>query len=286
VLYDLFGRARIGERDLDHLSGYRHSRPVRVGNAAVQQLQLDVYGEVIGAAHEFVMRGGRLARWQLRQLRGLGETVCKRWQEPDAGIWEVRSNPRHHVHSKVMCWRALDNLLTMHAHSHLSVPVDHFRSVRDAIGAAIETEGYSETVQSYAQAFGGQAADASLLRLPAQGYVEAGAPRMRSTYTYLEAQLCQSGLWYRYRPDGGDGLSGREGAFGVCSFWAAEYLAQRGETELAQIAFERVLACANDVGLFAEEMDPETGAALGNFPQAFTHIGLINAALALSPHHT
>jgi GH15 family glucan-1,4-alpha-glucosidase len=286
VFYDVFGWMQFDEQHLDDLSGYQHSRPVRIGNRAGHQLQLDVYGEVIGAVHEFVIRGGRLAKRQWRQLRELSGTICKHWQEPDSGIWEIRSAPRHNVHSKVMCWRALDNLLTMHANGHLAVPVDRLRAVHDAIGEVIETEGYSDAVQSYVQAFGNRMPDASLLRLPAQGYIDAAAPRMQSTYIYLKAKLRQNGLWYRYCTDGSDGLPSGEGTFGICSFWATEYLARRGEMDAAKAAFEHVLSYANDVGLFAEEIDAETGAALGNFPQAFTHIGLINAALALAPHHT
>ncbi len=279
VLYDVFGHTDLEERELGHLAGYKDSRPVRIGNDAAEQRQLDVYGEVIGAAHEYVMRGGRLAKSKVRALCDLGETVCSRWQEPDAGLWERRSQ-RHHVYSKVMCWRALDNLLTMHAHGHLQVPAERFRRVRDAIHGAVEAEGYSEEAESYVQTFGSQTADASLLLLPTQGFAASSAPRMQSTYAYLKAKLSVDGLWYRY-PPGEDGLEGRDGTFGICSFWAVEYLARSGKREAATEAFEHVLECANDVGLFAEEIDPETRAALGNFPQAFTHIGLINAALAL-----
>lgn len=283
VVYDVFGRTDLEEHVLDHLSGYRGSRPVRVGNEAGRQFQLDLYGEVVGAAHEYIMRGGRLSKRRVQSLRRLGEVVCDQWRKPDEGIWEVRTGRRHYVHSKLMCWRALDNLLTMHDHGHLSVPVERFRREREVIRETIEDEGYSKDVNSYVQAFGNHRADASLLLLPLQGYIRPTAPRMQSTYAFLEEQLSADGLWYRYPPGGGDGLEGREGAFGVCSFWAVEYLARAGKREVAAEAFERVLACANDVGLFAEEIDPETGAALGNFPQAFTHIGLVNAALALAP---
>ncbi|MGI5860759.1 MAG: glycoside hydrolase family 15 protein [Myxococcales bacterium] len=280
VLYDVYGRTRIEERELE-LAGYRGSRPVRVGNAACRQLQLDVYGEVIGAAFEYLAHGGRLARRQLRRLRELGKTVCRLWSEPDDGIWEVRSGRRHHVYSKVMCWRALDLLLVMAERGLVPMPVERFRATREAIRAAIEAEGFAPEVGSYVQAFGRVAADASLLLMPSQGYLDAGDARMRSTFAFLERELCRDGLWYRYAPGEADGLAGREGAFGICSFWATEHLARRGELDAAQRAFERVLGFANDVGLFSEEIDPETGALLGNFPQAFTHIGLINAALAI-----
>lgn len=282
VVYDVFGRTGLKERVLDHLSGYRGSRPVRVGNEAGRQFQLDLYGEVVGAAHEYIMRGGTLAGRRVRSLRTLGDVVCDRWREPDEGLWEVRGQRRHHVHSKLMCWRALDNLLTMDEHGHLDVPVARFKRERAAIRRAIEENGYSESVGSYVQTFENQHADASLLLLPLQGYIPPNDPRMQSTYAFLEGQLSTGGLWHRYPPGADDGLEGREGAFGICSFWAVEYLARSGRRAAAARAFERVLACASDVGLFAEEIDPETGAALGNFPQAFTHIGLVNAALALA----
>ena len=280
VFYDVFGRTNMTERTLGHLSGYRGSRPVRAGNAATEQLQLDVYGEVVGAAHELIMRGGRLAKKQVESLRELGEVVCDLWREPDAGIWEARSGRKHHTHSKVMCWRALDGLLRMHRHGHLKVPVEQFEREREAIRDDIEEKGYSADVGSYAQTYDGQTPDASLLLMASQGYCAPDAPRMVSTYAYLKKHLERRGLWYRY-PPGEDGLEGQEGTFGICSFWAAEYLARRGEVEAARETFERVLACASDVGLFAEEIDAASGAALGNVPQAFTHVGLINAALAL-----
>jgi GH15 family glucan-1,4-alpha-glucosidase len=281
VLYDVFGHTEIEEYTLDHLSGYRDSRPVRVGNAAADQLQLDVYGEVIGAAHEFIMRGGRLAQRQVQSLVELGEVVCEAWQQPDNGIWEARSGPRHHTFSKVMCWRALDGLITMHEHDHLEGPAAWFRRVRDEIRTVVEEQGYDSDVESYVQAFGGRTADASLLALPVQGYCAPDAKRMQSTYAFLEKELATGSLWRRYRSSADDGVSGSEAAFGICSFWAVEYLARAGRREAATHAFEELLSYANDVGLFAEEIDPEDGAALGNFPQASTHIGLINAALAI-----
>ncbi|HCF61060.1 MAG TPA: glycoside hydrolase family 15 protein [Myxococcales bacterium] len=280
VLYDVYGRTRIEERELD-LAGYRGSRPVRVGNAACRQLQLDVYGEVVGAAFEYLAHGGKLAHRQLKRLRELGKTVCRLWSEPDDGIWEVRSGRRHHVYSKVMCWRALDVLLTIDERGLLPMPVERFRATREAIRASIEADGFAPEVGSYVQAFGHVEADASLLLMPSQGYLAAGEARMRSTFAFLERELCHNGLWHRYAPGEADGLAGGEGAFGICSFWAAEHLARRGELEAAQRAFERVLGFANDVGLFSEQIDPQTGALLGNYPQAFTHIGLINAALAI-----
>jgi GH15 family glucan-1,4-alpha-glucosidase len=282
VLYDVFGEAELPERELGHLEGYAGSRPVRIGNDAQGQLQLDVYGEVIDAAARFLERGGRFDRDTSRMLNGLGQTVCKRWREPDEGIWEERSGRFHHTHSKVLCWVALDRLVKMHEAGDLEVSLDLFRKERDAIREEIEARGYNEWIGSYTRTFDGDEMDASLLTLPLYGYVEGAHPRMRSTCARIHEKLARGGLVYRYEAKTDDGLPPGEGAFGICSFWAVECVARGGNLGAATRAFERLLSYANDVGLFAEEVDPHTGAALGNFPQAFTHIGLINAALTLA----
>src|SRR5918994_862475 len=282
VLYDVFGEARVPERELPHLEGYAGSRPVRIGNDAHGQLQLDVYGEVINGAAWFLDRGGRFDRDTIRMLDGLGRTVCRRWREPDEGIWEGRSGRFHNTHSKVLCWVALDRLIEMHEAGYLAVSVDLFRKERDEIGKEIEAHGYNERIGSYTRTFDGQEVDASLLTLPLYGYVEGTNPRMLSTCASIHEKLARDGLVYRYEAGTDDGLPPGEGAFGICSFWAVECVARGGNVEGATYAFEQLLAYANDVGLFAEEIDPDTGAALGNFPQAFTHIGLINAALTLA----
>jgi GH15 family glucan-1,4-alpha-glucosidase len=280
VLYDVFGEAQLPESELSHLSGYANSRPVRVGNDAHGQLQLDVYGEVIDAVTRLATRDGHVDRDTARMLNGLGETVCRRWREPDEGIWEGRAGRFHHTHSKVLCWVALDRLITLHESGRLRIDRDRFRSERDAIRTAIETRGYNPRLDSYTRLFDGDDLDASLLTLPLYGYHEGTHPRMRATCQRIHECLARDGLVYRYQTD--DGLPPGEGAFGICSFWAVECRAKGGDVEGATEAFARLLACANDVGLFGEEIDPETGAALGNFPQAFTHVGLINAALTLA----
>jgi len=282
VLYDVFGEAKLPEQELGHLEGYARSRPVRIGNDAQGQLQLDVYGEVIDAAARFLERGGRFDRDTSRMLNGLGQTVCKRWREPDEGIWEERSGRFHHIHSKVLCWVALDRLVKIHEAGYVELSVDLFREERDAIREEIETRGYNERIGSYTRTFDGDEMDASLLTLPLYGYVEGAHPRMRSTCARIHEKLARGGLVYRYEAKTDDGLPPGEGAFGICSFWAVECVARGGNLGAATRAFERLLSYANDVGLFAEEVDPDTGAALGNFPQAFTHIGLINAAITLA----
>jgi GH15 family glucan-1,4-alpha-glucosidase len=255
---------------------------VRTGNDAHAQLQLDVYGEVIDAVATFAHVLSQFDHDTSRLLDGLGRTVCRRWREPDEGIWEGRSGRRHHTHSKALCWVALDRLVQMHEAGQMHVCVDDFRAERDAIGEVIEARGYNERLGSYTAELDGDELDASVLTLPLYGYVEATHPRMRSTLTRVLETLGRGVLMYRYPSALDDGLPAGEGAFGICSFWAVECLARSGRLDEARRMFERLLQYANDVGLFAEEIDPLTGAALGNFPQAFTHIGLINAALALA----
>jgi len=281
VVYDVFGRPNFSEQTLPMLSGYLNSRPVRIGNAAVEQLQLDVYGEVTGAARAFVQAGRRLPQVQARSLVDLGTIVCRLWLEPDEGIWEIRSRRRHHTYSKAMCWVALNDLLLLHQAGHVRVPVQAFRREREAIRRAIDAYGYNPRVGSYVSAFGGDEVDASLLLLALRGYTDPHDPRMRSTYHSIRHTLSMNGLVRRYPVHTDDGVPGDEGVFGICGFWLVRFEAMLGEAAAARARFEHLLSLGNDLGLFAEEVDPATGAALGNFPQAFTHIGLINAALAL-----
>jgi len=215
-------------------------------------------------------------------LQKLGDEVVQRWPEPDEGIWEIRAGRRQHTYSKVMCWVALDRLLKMHEGGAVQIAADRYRRVRDAIRAVVEGRGYNTALDSYVATLDGDTVDASLLLLPIYGYTEAGAPRMRSTYARIQDELGHDSLLHRYAPGTEDGLHSREGAFGLCSFWDEEILARRGDVEKAKTHMEKMLPYANDVGLFAEEIDPATGAALGNFPQAFTHIGFINAALSIA----
>ena len=282
VLYDVFGETRLPERELPHLAGYAGSRPVRVGNDARGQLQLDVYGEVVDAAARLAAHGGRLDRATVRLLDGLGRTVCERWREPDEGIWEGRSGRFHHTHSKVLCWVALDRLVSLSESHGFDFDVDRFRVERDAIRSVIEVRGFNERIGSYTRLLDGDDVDASLLLLPLYGYLDGTHPRMRSTCARVHDQLGRGALIARYTSAVDDGLPAGEGAFGICSFWAVECRARGEDVGGARDAFDHLLRYANDVGLFAEEIDPDTGQALGNFPQAFTHIGLINAALTLA----
>jgi GH15 family glucan-1,4-alpha-glucosidase len=283
VLYDVFGRTPRRERVLAHLAGFAGNRPVRIGNAAAAQRQLDVYGDVVNAAFAVAEAGGCLDRGDQRMLRDFGLVVCRQWNEPDSGIWEIRCEQRHYTFSKVMCWVALDRLLKLQASGALRMPLrmrEAFAGTRAEIEAAIEARGFNEKLGAYVGVLDGDRVDAALLLIACLGYREAQDRRVQQTLALLQARLACDGLMYRYER-GYDGHPEPEGAFGICSFWAIDALAKAGRVDEAARSFEHLLGFANDLGLYGEEIDPASGAALGNFPQAFTHVGLINAALAI-----
>jgi GH15 family glucan-1,4-alpha-glucosidase len=281
VLYNVYGEMRLKESELNHFEGYRKSRPVRIGNQASEQRQLDVYGEVIAAAYNFARQGGRLTPDERRLLRGFGRIVCNDWRLTDQGIWEDRDAGHHHTHSKLMCWVALDRLIRMHEQQHLRVPVERLRRERELIRQSIEQGGFNNEQGTYVTRYGGDTVDASLLLMSVYGYQHAQDPRLLATYERVERELGENGFLYRF-PEGFDSfLPPGEGAFVICSFWTVEYLARLGRRDEAFERFEHILGSANDVGLFAEEVEPQTGNARGNFPQAFSHVGMINAALSL-----
>jgi GH15 family glucan-1,4-alpha-glucosidase len=279
VLYDVYGRTHLPEKQLDHWRGFCESRPVRIGNGAYEQTQLDVYGAVCYAGREFVRATGTLASDEARLLRGFGHAVCELWEHPDNGIWEIRGASRHYTFSKVMCWTALDTLIALAEGGHMRVP-GHFPAVRAAIGERIETRGYHAELRSYVSVLSGDKVDASLLLMGSLGYRDPRDQRMRDTFSLIEKRLSHRGLLYRYE-QGEDHVDSLEGAFGICSLWAIENLARRGDFDEARLRFDGLLGHANDLGLFAEEIDMHGGGLLGNFPQAYTHVGVINAALAL-----
>ena len=278
VLYTVFGQMTPHERQLEYLRGHFGSHPVRVGNDARRQLQLDVYGEVIEASAQFAQPTGEFDRTTQKVLIGLGKYVAENWDSPDEGIWEPRSARQNHTHSRLLCWTALDRLLALDEKGVLrGVPRDLFTRERDRIRRQIESRAWNPKLQSYVSVLDGSEVDATLLRLPWYGFEEANSERMKSTFRLIREKLgAGNGLFYRYE------RQPPEGAFGICGFWAVEHLALGGGTlQQAQQQFQGLLKYANDLGLFAEEIDPVTGDALGNFPQAFTHIGLISAALTL-----
>jgi len=277
VLYNVFGGMAPREYELD-LPGYFGSRPVRIGNGARHQLQLDVYGEVIEAAALYAQQHGHFDRTTQKVLIGFGKYVATHWNRPDEGIWEPRSGAANHTHSRLLCWTALDRLLALSDKGLLDgVPRRQFELERERIRRQIENRAWNESLQSYVSILDGDGVDSTLLRLPWYGFEEAQSPRMKSTYCRIRQELgAGDSLLFRHR------TQPPEGAFGICGFWAVEYLALGGGTlQEAHQLFNRLLKYGNDLGLFAEEIDPESGDALGNFPQAFTHIGLISAALTL-----
>ena len=279
ILYTVFGQIAPREKELKHLGGYNDSRPVRIGNGARKQLQLDVYGEVIEASAQYGECNGGFDRNTQRVLVGFGKYVAQNWNQPDEGIWEPRSGRRNNTHSRLLCWTALDRLLAMDEKGLLTgVPRDWFTGERNRIREQIEQRAWNDRLQSYADVLDGDGIDATLLRIPWYGFEEAGSERMRNTYKNVCEHLnAGNDLLFRYR------RNPWEGAFGICGFWKVEYLALGGGTlKEAYQHFDALLKFGNDLGLFAEEIDPSSGDALGNFPQAFTHIGLISAALTLA----
>jgi GH15 family glucan-1,4-alpha-glucosidase len=280
VLYDVYGRSQGREEVLSHLRGYADSRPVRAGNHAGTQFQLDVYGEVIEAVSHFVQHGGELDRDTQKMLRHFGEYVCRHWHKPDSGIWEERAPGQHYTYSRLMCWVAVDRLLELHSRGRIrSVPAEKFAKERSQIRQDIEERGWNPRLNSYTQVLDGDTLDASVLLMSAHGFDVASSRRMRETHRNIRERLSPApGLLYRKEQS----LTMGEGAFGICSFWDVDFLARGGGTSLeAHDAFAQATAYANDLGLFAEEIHPKTYEALGNFPQGFTHVGLINAALSL-----
>jgi GH15 family glucan-1,4-alpha-glucosidase len=280
IMYGIAGVRDLSERELTHLRGWRDSRPVRVGNGAWDQRQLDVYGELLAAVHRLCDQLAPFNALQRRFLVALADAAAARWEETDQGIWEVRGPSRHYLHSKLLCWVALDRAVELAPLLGAEERVPEWTATRQRIGEAILTHGWNDEVGAFTQAFDTAELDASNLLIPILGFLPGNDPRVVSTIAATEAQLCdERGLVHRYRAD--DGLEGEEGAFLLCTFWLAEALARSGDPAHAREVFERAAALAGDVGLLAEEADPTTGELLGNFPQAFSHIGVINAAWAI-----
>ncbi|MGI8756049.1 MAG: glycoside hydrolase family 15 protein [Acidimicrobiales bacterium] len=282
VLLTLHGRHPSGEGELAGWPGWADSSPVRVGNGAADQHQLDGYGWVLDAAWLLTNAGHRLYTETWRALRGFADEVAGRWRDPDAGIWEVRGDEAHHVHSKLMAWLALDRALAISTtHRTPKRQQDSWRRERTALAADIATHGFDDDVGAYTRTYGSSDLDAAVLVLPLLGLEPADSERVRSTIAAIRRELGAGGaLLYRY-PPGEDGLPGREGAFLPCSFWLVQALALTGDVAEARRVFDELVSRASHLGLFAEEIEPETGAFSGNFPQALTHAALVQAALAL-----
>jgi GH15 family glucan-1,4-alpha-glucosidase len=285
ILYGVAGERRVTEQELDWLAGYEKSRPVRVGNGAVNQFQLDIYGEVMDTLH-LGRRSGLEddeAVWDLQQaLLGFLESG---WRDPDEGIWEIRGPRRHFTHSKVMAWVAVDRAIKAVELLGHEGPVDRWRALRREIHDEVCREGYDSQRDTFVQYYGADHLDASLLQIALVGFLPAHDPRVKGTVAAIQRELMADGLVHRYPPDGSqsvDGLPPGEGTFLACSFWLADNLALMGRRDEALTIFERLLTLRNDVGLLAEEFDPSTGRQLGNFPQAYSHVALVNTANYLS----
>lgn len=295
-VYGLRGSTDLTEYTLDHLAGYRGSTPVRVGNRAATQRQLDVYGELVVGVHEAVDYGADLLadHWEL--IRNIADHVCAVWDEPDVGIWEIRGDPEQFVYSKVMCWAALDRAIAfvedgdierekrIEGGGDLAGSVDRWRETRRTIRRTVLRRGYNETIESFVRSFeADDQLDAALLRLPRVGFLPADDPRMEGTVAAIRRRLTTDGGLVR-RLEGDDGLPGGEARFVVCSCWLVTALVAAGRIAAATRIFERIQTVASPLGLLAEEVAPETGRLLGNFPQAFSHIGVLTSALALTAH--
>jgi GH15 family glucan-1,4-alpha-glucosidase len=279
VVYSVFGESKLVEREIPWLSGYSGARPVRVGNAASHQRQNDIYGEVLDAYHSLLPHLDRIDSDTRKLLIGMGRVLEREWEKPDQGIWEFRDGRGIHTHSRMMAWVGLDRLQKIADRHGWNTGVA-CRSVSEKIRRSIDAHGFDARLGSYVRRFGEAELDASLLTMPILGYEPPDSPRVLGTLAAVGSGLSRDGLLYRYRP-GSDGLPGREGAFGLCNFWMAEAWALAGRTGEARRWIEAMLRYANDVALWPEELAPGSGEYLGNYPQGFTHIGLINASLAL-----
>ena len=289
IMFGVGGEHDLSERTLGHLRGWRDSRPVRVGNGAWSQRQIDVYGELLGSAHRLVAQlnpdhpGATAWREFLVQC---ADAAARRWRETDQGIWEVRGEPRNFLYSKLMCWVALDRAIALSDTLRAADRVPAWTAAAEEIRAVILAEGWDDATKSFTQSFGSSDLDASNLMIGLVGFLPPDDPRVVATVEAIADRLTDArGLVYRYRTADGrnaDGLEGEEGTFLLCTFWLAQALAAAGQVARARAVFERATRYVNDVGLLAEEVDVETGDLLGNFPQAFSHIGLVNAAWAIS----
>jgi GH15 family glucan-1,4-alpha-glucosidase len=287
IMYGIGGQRRIPEYELDWLPGYAGSQPVRVGNAAAEQFQLDVYGEVMDALHQARLHdiGPNQHAWSLQQM--LLDFLEGAWDQPDEGIWEVRGGRRHFTHSKVLAWVAFDRGVQAVERLGLDGPVDRWRQLREEIHEEVCREAFSVELNSFTQSYGSSELDASTLLIPLLGFLPPDDPRVIGTIDAIQRELTRDGFVERYKTheeNAVDGLVGREGVFLPCSFWLVDALLMLERDDEARELFEKLLDISNDLGLLAEEYDPSAKRQLGNFPQAFTHVGLVNSAYNLSHH--
>ena len=280
IVYGIAGEHDLAERELNHLSGWCDSAPVRVGNEAWGQIQIDVYGELLAAVDRLRDYLGELDSWTKKFLVEVAEAAARCWKRADQGIWEVRAEPRHYLYSKLMCWVAMDRAIALAEFLDASDRVDRWKNTREQIRHTILTEGWSDELGAFRQVLGEDTLDAANLVIPMVGFLPGDDPRVLGTIDAIEKTLTdQRGLVYRYRSD--DNLPGGEGSFLLCTFWLAEARALAGQPQQARRIFENAISYSNDLGLLSEQVDTESGRLLGNFPQAFSHIGLVTAAWAI-----
>jgi GH15 family glucan-1,4-alpha-glucosidase len=285
IMYGLHGERSLDEREIPWLAGYEGSKPVRVGNAASEQVQLDVYGEVLECLHQARRRSLKPAPHGWALQKNIIEHLAAIWEQPDEGMWEIRGAPRHFTLSKVMAWVAVDRMIKDATHYHLHGPIDEWRALRDRIRDRVLAEGYDATRNTFTQSFGSTEVDASLLLIPQVGFLPPDDPRVVGTIAAVESDLLRDGYVLRYRTQSDvDGLPPGEGAFLACTYWLVEAYAMQGRTEEAHALFERLLGLANDLGLMSEEYDVAAQRQVGNFPQAFSHVALVAAAMTLHGH--
>jgi GH15 family glucan-1,4-alpha-glucosidase len=284
VLYRVDGSTNTAEEELEAFAGYRGSKPVRIGNAACDQVQLDVYGSLLDAASLFVEDGGLLDRDTGQELAKIADFVAEQWREKDQGIWEVRSEATHFIQSKALCWVALDRACRLAERGVLPDRCERWRAEADAIRAFIEERGWDERLGSYVRSPDQRELDASLLTLALLGYEPPTAKRIQGLLDAVRRELADGALVYRYRGD--DGVHGKEGAFLTCSFWLVDALARADRVDEATELMDELVSLGNHVGLFSEEMDPATRDYLGNYPQGLTHLALVNAAVTIEEKAT
>lgn len=277
IVYGLHGETELAEQELPGLAGFRRSAPVRIGNGAVDQLQLDIYGELLSAAYEIVRLGGQLDDDIRAFLPSVADEAIDVWRRPDYGLWELRNGPFTFVYSKVMIWMGLDRAARLAARGVIDGDVDRWRATGQAIAEDVLANGFDPALGAFKQSYERPVLDASNLLLPLQEFLPIDDPRVQQTIDRTLEDLTQHGFVHRYHAD--DGVAGGEGAFGLCSFWLVDALALSGRLDEAAEVYEAMVGAANHVGLYSEQLDPGTGTFLGNFPQAFTHLGLINSSL-------
>ena len=282
IMYRVDANPDIPEEELGHLKGYRESGPVRIGNGAANQSQHDIYGEVLSSAYILAQTGHSVTEEHWNLLQTLANHAADRWTQPDSGIWEMRGGPFHFVHSKVMCWVALDRAIKLGQETGHLDDIAKWESTAEAIKAQVLERGWNEGKQAFVQHYATDAVDASNLLIPIVGFLPHDDPRVVSTVARIQQELQNGAFVHRYlTAETDDGLTGDEGAFTLCSFWLVRVLARQGRADEAKALFTELLTFGNDLGLFSEMVDPTSGDALGNFPQAFTHLGLILAAREL-----